>query len=433
MVPQLSVRRVPRLIYLVIDGGADKIGDETSFEIADTPVMDSLAERGVNGVMYVVDREVAPESDLAVFSLLGYNPEKYYVGRGATELYGLGERLKADYEIALRGNLATIDSDGKIIDRRCGRDISSEEAKKLIEGSEYMNLGIYEGYARTYVGVGYRLVVVIGSEKYKLSDNISNTDPAYVRVGRMAHSVKDFEPYPVKASPLDSSLEARVTAELVNKYVDLMTEHLKNHPLNDRRSKEGKLPCNTVLLRDPGVRPSSLPLFKHLHDFRLGAIVEMPVEKGIAHLTGLSIAEVPPPSRDKARDYVQIADKTIEFLEYVDAMYVHLKGPDIYGHDGDKAGKAKSIELVDKYFLGRIVDKVDLNYTSILITCDHATPPSEKGHTADPVPVSVYIPMKRGDEVKRFSENEFFKSGGLGVIDHGWDLIPLVKRLIWGS
>ncbi len=429
----MSVRRVPRLIYLVIDGGADKIGAKTSFEVAETPNLDLVAKKGINGLMYVVGKGVAPESDLAVFSLLGYNPDKYYVGRGATELYGLGYRLKADYEVAFRGNLATIDESGRLIDRRCGRNISSEESSKLLEGFSEVDLDIYDGYAKTYVGIGYRVVVVIGSEKYRLSDNVSNTDPAYERIGKLAHSVKSFEPHPKKAVPLDGSREAMITAELVNKYVEKVNEYLAQHPVNLERVKRGLLPCNTIILRDAGMRPSGLPLFKHLHDFRLGAVVEMPVEKGIAHMIGLSIAEVPPPSKDKSKDYPRIVEKTVEFLEYVDAMYVHLKGPDEYGHDGDLEGKARAIEYVDKYFLGKLLDKVDLDYTSILVTCDHATPPSDKGHTSDPVPVSLYIPMKKGDEASRFSENEFFRRGDLRIIEHGWDLIPLVKRLIWGS
>lgn len=428
----MAVRRVPRLIYLVIDGGADKIGVKTSFEYADTPNLDMIADKGINGLMHVVGEGVAPESDVAVFSLLGFNPEKYYVGRGAVELYGLGYRLRANYEVAFRGNLAYIDSRGRLVDRRCGRNISTDEAKNLLKGVKELVLDIYDGYAKTYVGIGYRVAVVIGSEKYRLSDNVSNTDPAYQKVGMLSHSLSKFDPYPKKAVPLDASEEARITAELVNRYIELINQHLANHPINKVRLDRGLLPCNTIILRDPGMRPSALPLFKHLHDFRMGAVVEMPVEKGIAHLIGLSIAEVPPPSMNKSKDYPYIVERTVEFLDYVDAMYVHLKGPDEYGHDGDLEGKAKAIENVDKYFLGPLLDRVDLDFTSILITCDHATPPSEKGHTSDPVPVSLYIPMKKGDQVERFSENEFYKKGGLKMIEHGWDLIPLVKRLIWG-
>ena len=428
----MAVRRVPRLIYLVIDGGADKIGERTSFEYADTPNLDMIADKGINGLMYIVGQGVAPESDVAVFSLLGYNPDKYYVGRGAVELYGLGHRLRAEYEVAFRGNLAHIDSSGRLIDRRCGRNISTEEARELLKEVMELDLGIYEGYAKTYVGVGYRVAVVIGSEKYRLSDNVSNTDPAYQRIGRVSHSLARYEPYPKQATPLDNSEEARITAELVNRYIELIQKHLDGHPINKARMEKGLLPCNTIILRDPGMRPSVLPLFKHLHDFRMGAVVEMPVEKGIAHLIGLSMAEVPPPSRDKSKDYPYIVERTVEFLDYVDAMYIHLKGPDEYGHDGDLEGKAKAIEYVHKYFLSPLLDKINLDFTSILVTCDHATPPSARGHTSDPVPVALYIPMKKGDEAKVFSENEFYKLGALRIIEHGWDLIPLVKRLIWG-
>ena len=430
----MSAYAVPRLIYLVIDGGADSLNDmKTSFELASTPNLDELARKSIGGLMYVVGKGVAPESDVAVFSLLGYRPDKYYVGRGPVEVYGLGFSMIPDREVALRGNLATIDPETKmILDRRCGRNISTEESKELIKDFTEIELGIHDGYAKTYVGVGYRVAVVIGSHRYELSDNISNTDPAYERFGKISHSLKDYDPYPQEAKPLDSSEKSRITAELINIYVKKVEEHLINHPLNKKREGKGLLPCNTILLRDAGMRPSHLPLFKHLHGFKMGAVVEMPVEKGIANLLALAMAEVPPPTPDKSKDYPLRVEKTISLMDMADGVYVHLKGPDEPGHDGNQEAKIKAIEMVDKYYLGHLLDKIDLNHTAFIVTCDHATPPSAKGHTDDPVPFIIYSPFRKPDGINGFSERDVFNKGSLKILENGWRLLSIAKKLIWG-
>jgi 2,3-bisphosphoglycerate-independent phosphoglycerate mutase len=430
----MSTLRVPRLLYIVLDGASDSLSDkETSFEIADTPNLDELARGSVGGFMYILGKGVAPESDAAVFSLLGYNPNKYYVGRGTIEVYGLGGSMIPDREIALRGNLASIDVEsGRIIDRRCGRDISSDEVKKLMEGVEYIDLGIYDGYAKTFVGIGYRLAIVIGSKRYELSDNISNNDPAYIRYGRISHSIRDYEPYPEKVVPLDESDRSRITAELVNTYLDIINRYLREHPMNVDRVERGLLPCNNILVRDAGMKPIHLPLFRHLHGFRMGAVVEMPVEKGIANILALGMAEVPPPTPDKSKDYPLRVDKTISLMDLTDGVYIHLKGPDEPGHDGDLEGKVKAIEYIDKYFISVLLDKVDRDNVAILITCDHSTPPSIRGHSDDPVPFTLYIPVKKGDGFKAFYEREIREKGSIGLLDYGWHLLPIVKRMIWG-
>ena len=425
--------RTPRLIYLVLDGVSDSLEDEvTSLEAADTPNLDSLARKSKAGIVDVLGPGVAPESDAAVFSLLGYNPYKYYVGRGVVEAYGLGIKPKPDYEVALRGNLATLDDDGvKIIDRRCGRDIREDEAKELVSSISELDLGLYNGYARVYHGIAHRVVVIIGSRANRLSSNISNTDPGYRRVGIISEAVKDHEPYIQPCEPLDNFMSSKITAELVNVFTKKVFEILKNHPVNVKRVDEGRLPCNAILLRDAGMRPGTLPSFRYLHGFKMAAIVEMPVERGIADMLGLAIADVPPPTPDKERDYPIRVDKTVEMIRYVDAVYIHLKGPDEPGHDGDFEGKVKAIEDIDRFFLSKLLDKIDLDKTAFIITADHSTPPSQRGHTADPVPLYLYAPNLLPDGLKKFSEREASR-GSLGRITGGWDIIPIVKRIIWG-
>lgn len=425
--------RLPRLIYLVLDGAADSQKDEkTSFELASTPNLDMIAKKSKAGLVHVLGPGVAPESDAAVFSLLGYNPYKYYVGRGVIEAYGLGVKPRPDYEVALRGNLATVDETGRrIIDRRCGRDILDEEAKELVSTISFLDLGKYYGYARVYHGIAHRVVVIIGSEKYKLSANISNTDPGYRRIGILSEAVRDFEPIVNPCEPLDNRESSRITAELVNIFTNIISEKLSGHVVNEKRRSQGRLPCNTILLRDAGVRPGTLPRFQYLHGFKMAAVVEMPVERGVAELLGLAIGEVPPPSPNKERDYPIRVRKTVEMMEYVDAVYVHLKGPDEPGHDGDLEAKVKAIEDIDKYYLNPLLNEIDLDKTAFIITSDHATPPSHRGHTDDPVPIYLYAPTIKPDRLSKFSEREARK-GSLGVLTGGWDIIPIVKKITWG-
>jgi len=143
----------------------------------------------------------------------------------------------------------------------------------------------------------------------------------------------------------------------------------------------------------------------------------------------MDVAEVPPPSKDHARDYENRLETTLSLLEKYDAIYVHLKGPDEPGHDGNLEGKIRAIELIDKYFTKPLIESIDLENTAIIVTSDHATPWTHKSHTDDPVPVLIYIPGVDGDGISRFTERECSR-GSLGLIEHGWKLLPIVYSLM---
>ncbi len=421
----------PRLIYVVLDGGSDapEYGP-TSFELADTPNLDMLATRSKAGLVHVLGMGIAPQSDAATLSLLGYSPYKYHIGRGLLEALGIGIRVKPDYEVAFRGNLATVENLFDIVDRRCGRDISTDEARELLRSIEYLDLGVYDGYAYTYPAKAHRVVTIIGSRTYKLSPNVSNIDPAYRRVGFISEAVQNPGNKVVKCEPLDSSEASRITAELVNRYYELVYEALSRSEVNERRESQGRLKCNAILLRDAGVRPGNIPMFQHLYEFKMASVVEMPVEKGIANLIGLIIAEIKD-YKDLETRYRAMAERAVEILEFADAVYVHIKGPDEPAHDGDKDRKVEIIELIDKYFFGVLLNKVEMEKSAFLITCDHSTPPELKSHSSHPVPLFLYKDGLKSDGLKGFSENEAAR-GSIGTLTGGWDVIPLVKRIIWG-
>ncbi len=420
-----------KLIYLVLDGAAGnpELG-KTAYMVAEKPHLDKLAREGICGLMYPIAKGVAPESDTAVLSILGYDPEKYYTGRGPLEALGVGIKIREGYEVAFRGNFATINPDTlEIIDRRAGRDLSDEEAEKLASSINNMELDGGEGYAIVKHTVKYRLVVIIGHKSKRLSDNVNNTDPAYDRVGKISVAVRK----PVKVIrecrvTIDSP-EARLTCKLVNEFTKKAIEVLKNHPVNKERVKRGKLPANAVLLRDAGGLMPRLPSIKSMYNLMFASLVEMPVEAGISIAAGMKLIKIPPPTGDPAKDYPLRAEKAIQALNEADAVYVHLKGPDEPGHDGDLEGKRRAIESIDKYFMPKIMPLIEEGYAGIIVASDHATPWQLKAHSGDPVPVIIYVKGIKADDVKCFNEVEC-RRGGLGIIEHGYELLSKALEIL---
>jgi 2,3-bisphosphoglycerate-independent phosphoglycerate mutase len=231
-----------KLIFLVLDGAADSISqhEPTALEAAEKPALDSLAKHAICGLQYPVAPGVAPESDVAVLSLLGYEPEKYYTGRGPLEALGAGLTIREGHEVAFRGNFATIDeATRRIIDRRVGRSLSTQEARELAKALDGMRLGD-DGYARVRATVGHRVAVIIGSESKRLSDEVDNIDPAYVRRGLVSVAVPNPDMRLRKCRPLRDTPEARETCRLVDEFVERSIEVLSRHPVNIEREKKIK-------------------------------------------------------------------------------------------------------------------------------------------------------------------------------------------------
>lgn len=419
-----------KLIYLVIDGAADRLSDPvTSLELANKPGLDYIARNGLCGLMYPIAKGVAPESDAAVLSILGYEPEKIYPGRGPLEALGAGVEFKPGYEVAFRANFATIDPGTlTIVDRRVGRSLSTNEAVELAKAINGLRLGIHDGYVKVKATVGHRAVVVIGSGERRLSSNVSNNDPAYVRRGLISEAAKSFENKLRDVEPLDDTAEAKAAAQLANEFVKKAISILSEHPVNKSRRSRGLLPANALLIRDAGCELPTVEPLQLKYGRRFAVIAEMPVELGIGRFLKAYVREVSPPVGNPEYDYSIRLEATLELLKDNDVVYVHLKGPDEPGHDGDVELKVEKIESIDKYFVQRLLNSIDSD-VAILVTADHATPPSVKAHTDDPVPVALYYKGIVMDKAAGFTEKECSK-GSLGVIEHGWLLLDRVLKII---
>jgi len=393
--------------YVLLDGCGDRpapaLNFTTPLEAANTPNLDAVARRSKMGRVVTVGRDVAPESDIAVFNMLGYAFPRGYPGRGVVESVGAGVAFK-DGDLALRANFATTEG-GYITDRRAGRDLTKDEALSLQQGLREVEL---EGAGFEFRStVGYRAVLVIRADRH-LSAEITNTDPAYVRTRGFGAARKVKGPEKVQTcKPLEKSAGARRAADLVNEFLARATTVLDASPVNAQRRRDGKKPANLLLLRDASDHLPSVVPFKEKYGVKGVALVEMPAEVGIARLLGMKEVLL--------KDHKDL-EKKAEFFkrELVDGtvVYAHIKGPDEFGHDGDAVGKKKNIETIDKVFFGAIAEKAA--DARLAVSCDHATPCVLKSHSSDPVPVMITT-KERDTDCCRFTEGDA-RRGSLGTL-----------------
>lgn len=416
-----------KLIYVLLDGVGDRpdprLNYVTPLEAAHTPNLDFLARKGISGLVYPVGKYISPESDIAVFNMLGYEFKEGYVGRGVIEAIGAGINFK-DGDLALRANFATIDKDMTILDRRAGRDLSNEEARLLAESiNKQVKLSYQKASFEFLPTVAHRATLVIRVEGIALSSNISNSDPAYAKfkgigVSKTEKGILKLQ----KVQALDDRFETKLSADLVNEFTEKSIKVLINHPINLSREKTGKKPANAILLRDAG---NSLPKIKRLdekYSLKFACLLDMPVERGIARLTGMVEIEA-----GGIKDYEIKAQKVSDLLKSYDCVYVHIKGPDEPGHDGDAILKKKVIEEIDSKFFGNLLKLVDLGKVIIAVSADHSTPCRIKNHSADPVPLLVSGINIIKDGTCRFTEKEASK-GSLKTLS-GAEVLPLIISL----
>lgn len=424
-----------KLLFIVLDGVGDRgnpaLNGLTPLEAASTPGLDYLAKRGKLGVMYTVSKGIAPESDVAVFSILGYDPFRIYAGRGPIEALGAGLSIRDEYDLAIRCNFATVDEEWRIIDRRAGRSLTTSEAVKLAEAiNREVKLESYPAKFIFKATVGHRGVLLISSLSGKLSDKISNTDPAYARVEGLGVAKTGGEMLVEKCKPLDNSLEALNSAKLVNEFTAKSYSILNKHPVNEDRARRGLLRANMILLRDAGNRVPKVKSLTSKYSKRFACFAEMPVEIGIARVVGMNVINIPPPSGNLENDMNIRFKKLFKLINDYDAFYIHIKGPDEPGHDGNAQRKKEIIESIDKYFIGPLISSLNLEEFILCITADHATPCTVKAHTDDPVPLLICGNNIRSDGLSRFTEKECSK-GSLGVIEKGKYLLDMLAEMTW--
>jgi 2,3-bisphosphoglycerate-independent phosphoglycerate mutase len=417
------------MVYVLLDGVGDlphpDLNGKTPLDYAQTPSLDRLTKNGAMGEVISVGKGIAPESDIAVFNMLGYKfQHSEYAGRGVIEAIGTGIDFK-DGDLALRGNFATLDDSDIIIDRRAGRKIEKEDAlavsKEIENKIKFSEPGASVVVAPT---IGHRVVVRIRCEGKQLSSEITNTDPAYSRVDGMgiAKAVGDYLKIE-RCLPLKQIPNSELTAKLVNEFTEQSLKILKESKTNQNRRDQGKKLLNSILLRDAGNHYPKVVPINDLYSMRFSCIVDMPVEIGISEVLKMRTFNA-----GGLTDYEEKARVAAKAMETENAIYVHLKGPDEFGHDGDAIGKMKNIEEIDKRFFGTLLDNIDTSRVAVVVSADHSTPCINKGHSDDPVPVLVSGDMVKKDNSSRYTEKNA-KIGSIGLLE-GAQVVKTAIQLI---
>lgn len=420
-----------KLVYILLDGIGDlpnpSLNGLTPLDAASTPQMDALAKNGCMGQVVSVGKGIAPQSDIAVFNMLGYSfKEREYVGRGVIEAIGCNIDFR-DGDLALRGNFATVNKKNlQIIDRRAGRIINKDESLSICKTlQDNIKFSYTEVTVVVKPTIAHRVSIRFRHSKIRLSEKITNTDPAYDKFGGIgiAKSTEANNMRLERSKAEENTKSARIAAKIVNEFTEQVIELLENHPVNKSRVREGRNPINAILARDAGNRYPKVEPISKKYDLKMASIVDMPVELGISKVLGMKAFEI-----GKFDDYEEKAKLAVEKLKTFNAVYVHIKGPDEFGHDGDAKGKKESIEHIDKRFFGMLMEHVKVYESIIIISGDHSTPCLKKAHSDDPIPILVSGNKIKKDGSRRFTELDGLK-GSMGVL-MGQEVLKTVLNMI---
>ena len=395
-----------KVVLIVLDGLGDRrckaLGLQTPLQAARPCFFDKLAAEGETGLVHVVAPGVPNGSDTGHLALLGYDPHTYYTGRGPFEALGAGIELK-EGDVAFRCNFGTVSDDLVLIDRRAGR-ISSSEAKQLAEDLEKLSVeGVEIMFKHT---VEHRGVLVLRGEG--LSHKVSNIDPHGVNV--------KIKP----AQPLEDSEAALRTARILNTFLEESRRILAKHPVNIRRRELGLPQANYVLARGAGIAPK-IPPFEQRFRLKPAVIAGGALYKGVAKALGFEVLDVEGATGTVNTNVQGKAMAMVDGLKKYGFILLHYKATDVVSHDRKPLEKVAMIQRLAKA-LENVWDGMPDVY--VAVTGDHTTPSEIGDHRGDPVPLLIWGPDVRGDNVKHFDEISC-SMGGLGCI-RGVDLMPIL-------
>lgn len=395
-----------KYIIVLSDGMAgrplEKLGGKTTLEAADTPNFDRLAEKAEIGLASMVPEGMAPGSDTANLSVMGYDPKIYYTGRSPLEALSIGVDMAAD-DVSFRCNLVTLTEDGgayedqKIIDHSSS-EISTEDSTVLLEA---LKEGLKrEGY-EFYAGTSYRHLLI-----WKRGKVLELTAPHDI----LTKTVGEYLPKDL------------VLLDMMKKSYEI----LKDHPINVERKKQGLNPANSAWFWGAGTRPA-LASFEEKTGKKGVMISAVDLLKGIAVGADMDRIIVEGANGGLHTNYEGKADAAIHALleDGYDFAYVHVEAPDEMGHMGSVTDKITAIENVDGRVVARITEAMDRSGEDyrLMILPDHPTPICVRTHTSEPVPYMIYDSRKAIDGIHTYNEKEAAKStciwkDGYRLIDH---------------
>ncbi|MEJ2067109.1 MAG: cofactor-independent phosphoglycerate mutase [Deltaproteobacteria bacterium] len=400
-----------KYLVLIGDGMADRpldaLGGKTPLMAARTPNMDALAQRGEVGLARTIPNGLPKGSEIANLSIFGYDPKRYYTGRGPLEAASIGVRLGPE-DIAFRLNLVTLGIIGGavIMEDYSAGHISTEEGGAIIQDLE-KELG--DSVFHFYPGVSYRHLLVWRSPVEKI-EKIETTPP---------HDITEQE--------IGVYLPR---GEGAQELIKLMTDTqilLKTHPVNHTRQQGGKREANATWPWGQGRAPQ-MPSFTERFGLKGGVISAVDLIKGIGICAGLEAIPVPGATGYLDTNYQGKAEYGLRVVEKDDFVYIHVEAPDEASHNGDLKAKIAAIEAFDEKVVGTIVKGMENRGDHrIMVLPDHPTPLELRTHTDDPVPFVIYdSTQKRLSGAAGFDEAEASKSGI--AIDEGYELMERFVR-----
>ncbi len=379
-----------KYVILLTDGAADlpieRMGGLTPLAVARKPNIDALATAGRGGTLATVPAGMTPDSAVANLSVLGYDPQVCYQGRGVLEAASLGVELGPD-DIAMRLNLIGVAND-TIADHSSGH-ISTAEATELLVS---LNEALAGDGVEFHPGNSYRHLCVLRGARF---------DPR----------VADWPPHDHVGRPLaDARITARVpeaepTAALLNQLTDASRAVLADHPVNQARIARGKRPAGATWFWAAGHKPAMRTL-QDRYGITGAIISAVDLIHGLGRYAGMTSMHVEGATGLHDTNYEGKAAAALEALESHDLVYLHVEGPDESGHARDLGLKIHSIESIDRRLLAKLQAWVAEKDWKVVwaVLPDHLTPVERGDHVGEPVPVIIADPDKPADGVSCYSE-----------------------------
>ena len=387
--------------HLIIlgDGMSDhkvaRLDGKTPLEYASTPNFDRLAAEGRSGLLVTVPEGFPPGSEVANTSILGYDLNEVYEGRGPLEAASIGYEMQPD-DLALRCNLLTLAADGTITNHHGGH-LTTDEGRELIE---MLDRELGDERVRFIPGIQYRhLLVIKGGNKH------ITTTPPHDHPGELWRQLlAKADDAPV---PEQGRMTPQETADLINSLIERSHTLLAGHPVNERHKAEGRPVANSIWPWSQGYRPSMLTLQEMYPEIRTGAVITaVDLIRGIGHYAGLRTIDVPGATGLANTNYEGKCQAAIEALRKDDFVFLHVEATDEAGHDGDIDLKVRAIQYLDSRIVGPLIDEIATwnEPVAVALLPDHATPVELRVHKAEPVPFTIWYKGIEPDDVRAYSE-----------------------------
>lgn len=399
--------QIRKSVVLILDGAAgwphEALGGLTTLEAARTPNLDAITPEGILGLVRTVPESMEPSSAIACMSVLGFEPERYYAGRGPIEALAMGIDLKPG-QAALRCNLVAV-TDGVMKSYNAGH-IHPDQASLLLQT---LREHLETPRLRLHPGVGFRSILTVDD-----GADVVATECA------PAHDIAD--------KPVAAHLPKGPGSALLVDLMDRSEEILRDHPVNLARVVKGEFPATQVWPFWPGMRAEGMPSFESRFGLRAGITSAVDLLRGLGRQVGLHFLDIPGVTDGDDNDFEGQMRGALAALEDLDMVVVHVEAPDEAGHAGSAEAKVRAVEQIDLLMISQLRERGDVR---LLALPDHPTPLALKTHVADPVPYLMWGPGCGTNGASRFTERAAAATGV--TVDPGWELMRRFTRCGEGS